>query len=278
MKVNCKYCNLEIERPLWQIKKTKNSFCNSVCHGKWKSKNLVGENHPTYAKIKTNCAQCGIEIIRSKSHIKRNNFCSIICHNKWVTDNKQPTKYITVVSCAFCGKDIEKDKWQAKIYKNNFCDRACYGNWKTENESAENSVSWKGGPGLYKGRGWYIRGKKLQHERMKLPKNRLAHRMSTAIRLSLKGKKNGRSWEKLVGYTRVDLKEHLEKLFTDGMSWDNIEDWHIDHIVPKILFNYTRSEDKEFQKCWALENLQPLWAVDNMRKGSDINWSKNNNL
>ena len=43
--------------------------------------------------------------------------------------------------------------------------------------------------------------------------------------------------------------------------------WHIDHITPQSAFNITSAECEDFQKCWALENLQPLCALKNIRKG-----------
>ncbi len=79
--------------------------------------------------------------------------------------------------------------------------------------------------------------------------------------------KHGRTYEGL-DYTPEELKEHLESRFTNGMSWDNMSDWHIDHIRPVSSFNYTTTECEDFKKCWALENLQPLWAADNICKGN----------
>jgi len=68
-------------------------------------------------------------------------------------------------------------------------------------------------------------------------------------------------------YTVEELKEHLEKQFINGMSWNNYGDWHVDHIKPASLFKYTSVEDEGFKECWALSNLQPLWAFDNLSKG-----------
>ncbi|MGL5566685.1 MAG: hypothetical protein ACRDC4_13260, partial [Plesiomonas sp.] len=42
--------------------------------------------------------------------------------------------------------------------------------------------------------------------------------------------------EGLCGYTNGDLIAHLEALFTDGMSWENRSEWHIDHIKPVAAF------------------------------------------
>jgi 5-methylcytosine-specific restriction endonuclease McrA len=82
----------------------------------------------------------------------------------------------------------------------------------------------------------------------------------------MNGKKQGRSWEKLVGYTIEDLIKHLENQFTGDMSWENYGKWELDHIKPKSLFKYETAEDAEFKKCWALENLQPLSKIENRKK------------
>jgi len=102
----------------------------------------------------------------------------------------------------------------------------------------------------------------------KIPKKRIYHSMSANIKHCLKNKKNGYHWEDLVGYTVYDLKKYLESQFTDGMTWDNYGKWHIDHIKPVSWFNFTSYEDREFKQCWSLDNLQPLWAKDNLSKGN----------
>lgn len=102
------------------------------------------------------------------------------------------------------------------------------------------------------------------------PKGKLAYNMRRAIWSALKGNKNGRNWEKLVGYSVEDLQKHLEKRFTIGMTWQNQGKWHIDHCIPISAFNFEKPEDIDFQKCWALENLQPLWGSENARKGKNL--------
>jgi len=89
-----------------------------------------------------------------------------------------------------------------------------------------------------------------------------------AIWFSLKGNKNGRHWEKIVGYDTMQLKKHLEAQFKKGMTWDNYgrNGWHVDHIIPLSIFNIKGIKSKGFKKCWALENLQPLWEKDNAKK------------
>ena len=101
------------------------------------------------------------------------------------------------------------------------------------------------------------------------PKFRLDDNMRNMVNVYLRGKKARRTWEKLTGYTIKKLMEHLEAQFDENMTWDNYGSyWHVDHIKPKSLFNYTYSEDKEFKKCWGLKNLQPLEARENLKKSN----------
>lgn len=74
--------------------------------------------------------------------------------------------------------------------------------------------------------------------------------------------------EAVCGYDIGTLAAHLERLFTDGMNWPAFMNGliHIDHIIPQASFDLSDIEDT--RRCWALSNLQPLWAVDNLRKGA----------
>jgi len=102
-------------------------------------------------------------------------------------------------------------------------------------------------------------------------KARLSKNISRRIRASLKIKsKNGRGWESLVGYSIFELMRHIEKQFVNGMTWDNYGEWHIDHEIPISVFNFSKPEHPDFKKCWALKNLQPMWAIDNIRKKDKI--------
>lgn len=71
-----------------------------------------------------------------------------------------------------------------------------------------------------------------------------------------------------MGYTLEDLLAHLEARFEPGMTWANYGSWHIDHIRPLASFSFRKPEEPEFLLAWGLANLQPLWAVDNLRKGA----------
>ena len=106
---------------------------------------------------------------------------------------------------------------------------------------------------------------------------RLKSNISCLIRARLKKRllsKNRKSTFSFLPYTIDDLIKHLESLFQPWMNWQNYGNksgcWCIDHRYPDSLFNYTSVKDEEFQKCWALENLQPMEFIKNIKKGNRI--------
>ena len=72
---------------------------------------------------------------------------------------------------------------------------------------------------------------------------------------------------KLLGYSATDLKNHIENQFEEGMTWDNWGEWHIDHKRPVI--NFDKNEKQSVVN--ALDNLQPLWAHENLSKNKKNN-------
>lgn len=75
-------------------------------------------------------------------------------------------------------------------------------------------------------------------------------------------KKSDRT-EKMLGYSAIQLKEHLSS-FPD---WDNLVkgEWHIDHIFPIKAFCDYGIKDTTVINC--LKNLRPLAGKENMSKG-----------
>jgi hypothetical protein len=99
------------------------------------------------------------------------------------------------------------------------------------------------------------------------PSVRLSSNISRAIRKHIEqGSKSRRRWELLVGYTIDDLRAHIERMFLRWMTWDNMGEWHIDHIVPQCEFKFSVPDDPDFKACWALSNLRPMWGSDNCKK------------
>lgn len=103
--------------------------------------------------------------------------------------------------------------------------------------------------------------RKYKEKYLATVEGRLHSRISAHVRFALRKGKGGKSIKALLGWTIPQLRRHLEKQFLAGMSWDNMGDWHIDHIIPLASF-----PEGDALKAWQLPNLRPLWAKDNMAK------------
>lgn len=108
---------------------------------------------------------------------------------------------------------------------------------------------------------------------------RAAIRASILYHLKRAGKTKDGSLVKYIGYPLTDLKNHLEKLWEPWMNWDNwglyratnwkdddpsTWTWQIDHIKRHREFKYDSLAHPEFKECWALSNLRPLSAKENV--------------
>lgn len=103
-------------------------------------------------------------------------------------------------------------------------------------------------------------------------------RRAEDVNYRIKNNLRGRVYKAVKGHTKADttmelvgcdidkLKQHLESQFIEGMSWLNYGEWHIDHIKPCAPFNL--ADHAQQLECFHYENLQPLWAKDNLSKGS----------
>lgn len=99
-------------------------------------------------------------------------------------------------------------------------------------------------------------------------RNRIAPRLARTVR----GEKAGRKTKDLLGYDHLQLKCHIEKLFTRGMSWDRLlrGEIVIDHIIPLCAFAIKSIDDPIVKIAWGLNNLQPMWRKANLLKGSSM--------
>jgi hypothetical protein len=97
-------------------------------------------------------------------------------------------------------------------------------------------------------------------------KDSMYARINIALRIG-KNKKYTNTM-KIIGCSIEELKIYLESKFKPGMSWNNRNKWHIDHIKPCISFDLSKPEEQV--KCFHYTNLQPLWAHENLSKGSKV--------
>lgn len=93
----------------------------------------------------------------------------------------------------------------------------------------------------------------------------LTKRLRQGIYRSIRGVKLRSSLD-ILGCTEEKFKIHIENQFTDDMSWDRLNEIHIDHIIPI-------SSAETLEDVYRLNhytNLQPLWARDNIQKYNKI--------
>jgi hypothetical protein len=124
---------------------------------------------------------------------------------------------------------------------------------------------------------WYRANKLYVRTRMRAYQTRrcktdlqykLSRSLRTRMNLALRRKVKPGSTIKALGVPISDLIKYLETKFLPGMTWSNhgLKGWHIDHIKPLSSFDLT--DPNQFKKAAHYTNLQPLWACDNIAKGS----------
>jgi hypothetical protein len=99
---------------------------------------------------------------------------------------------------------------------------------------------------------------------------RLRANIHRRMLLVLKGINKSQHTCEIIGCGIDELRQHLESQFLPGMTWGNWsrQGWHIDHIMPCASFDL--SDPEQQRKCFNYRNLQPLWAIDNLKKGAKV--------
>ena len=192
-----------------------------------------------------------LEVLPCFAKLYALSFCDNKCKGRWRSKNlrgKNNPRYKAKVEipCAFCGEKLYRYPSRIKNYPNQVCNNVCRGKWYSQTIMGKDNPNFNGGsPEIRK----------------------IGKRINAGMRKALKKGKDGYSWEVLLGYTRKQLYFHLDSTMPDGYTWDDLDGLHIDHIVPKTSFNFSDYSDDEFKKCWAMDNLQFLPAIENMQKG-----------
>jgi hypothetical protein len=188
--------------------------------------------------------------------------------------------------------EINKDKLKvvrAKYYKENKDKIRTKGNLYYKNNREKILSKQKEYQSLNKDK---VRSSKVKSERKRMandPSFKLRKRISGQIRDHMKrfgSSKNGKSILNFIPYAIKDLRIHLENQFEPWMTWDNYgvynsktwdnDDpttwtWNIDHIIPQYKLPCQSMEEDNFKKCWALENLRPMSAKQNLLDGVNNN-------
>lgn len=82
----------------------------------------------------------------------------------------------------------------------------------------------------------------------------------------LLGKSKSVATRELLGCTSEELCAWIEKQFLPGMSWGNMSEWELDHKRPLATFDLT--DEAQLREAAHHTNLQPLWRIDNRKKGA----------
>lgn len=110
--------------------------------------------------------------------------------------------------------------------------------------------------------------------------NRLSKRVSFMMHRGLRKNKNNKHWEILIPYTVEELALHLQGTIGLTTCFVLLDFWqgfygsyyHLDHIRPISSFDKKQLHDFNsvaFQECWALDNLQLLSPIENLKKGAN---------
>jgi len=227
----------------------------------------AGKDHPTWkgGKVKVECSKPGCDKTKMvyPSLKYSTSYCSEKCrieHRAWIKSGEENGMYKgkIKVACTCCGKGFEISPCMDDLYNKHFCKGTdCFNKWRSENLRGANNPNYNGGTP---------------------EKRKIRKRVAAAMRKAIRQRKAGRHWEELVDYSLEDLIERLKSTIPQGYSWKN--DFvngnnilHIDHIIPMSSFNFDSPEQMDFKKCFALDNLQLLPAIENMQKSAKFDRS-----
>lgn len=161
----------------------------------------------------------------------------------------------------------ENPEYRSNYRKNNKEKQsATHRDWFLRNKEKKNKQNreW-----YYKNKERHIKnGTKNAKKRLdRDPSARLAKNIRERMRNTIFNGCKSASTLELLGCSFDDCRKHIEALFQEGMSWENygFDGWHIDHIRPCASFDLT--DPKQQAECFHYTNLQPLWAIDNIKKG-----------
>ncbi len=172
--------------------------------------------------------------------------------------------------------EFNKDKSKPDGYKY-YC-KACYKRYRLENA---NKMSMFGRRWRDKNKDRIIKTSRVYYQNNKAKcaesakfryHNNEMYRLSEICRKRIQKAIRGGGYTKksstteMLGADWVTIRGHLEQQFTEGMTWGDYGEWHVDHKIPLA----SAETEEELIKLFHYTNLQPLWAEDNRRKGSLI--------
>lgn len=220
------------------------------------------------------CEKCNIEDLKS-NRFKYCESCSKIAKNesykKYRDNNKEKVS-------EYSKNNYEKNKERLKPIRKNWrnankekdteynrvryesVDKERLSNYYNENKDEINKRKSE-----YRKTDEYKKWKK-EYDLKNSYKNRYRDSLKSVIR-RLNLNKNDYT-NKLLGYSDMDFKLHIENQFVDDMSWENKNTFEIDHIIPISAF----LQNTPLNIVSALDNLKPMNPTDNLKKFVSIDY------
>lgn len=231
-------------------------YCSKECQYKvWDDKRIEQLNNSPHRK--KNCKWCDKSFIITGGN---NQYCSSFCKNESVKKLQNDYYHENKIlkggfseerGCIECGL-----VFTANNDNHIFCSNECKYRNQYRRRKERGEIEYDGE---------YMR-KYHKERRDNDPQfnmmGRIRHRTREAIRRGGFTKRS-KTYE-MLGCDWETLKNHIENQFVDGMSWENMSDWDLDHIYP-LSWCYT-IEELEIYSHYT--NLQPLWREDNLKKGN----------
>ena len=178
------------------------------------------------------CKMCGVSVSRTAGNQCRCPECRVVAEarrkREWLTQKRRKRSAPplgVIIRCAGCSMEIVRTA-PSRLYCKDCRPRRNLEIRRKHNASARAAST-----------------RKARYDSLlsKSAKFMLNNRIRAGIKQSLRrrGKDpRGTSWEGLVSFSLDELCQHLERQFANGMSWNNMGQWHIDHIVPLVAFSF----------------------------------------
>ncbi len=186
-----------------------------------------------------------------------------------------PYKIRVKVNCSQCGKELERNPYEARKATNHFCNNSCSGAWRAIHLRGQNNWRWKGGAVKVN---CSVCNKELWRERDKVNPNGvyMCGKQCKALWNTLfRVGKDNPTWrgggQIYYGPNWNEQKLQVRKRDNNvcqacGVKQANLKRLlHVHHIKPFRDFNYIRDENENYLEANRLENLLCLCGKCHMQ-------------
>ena len=254
MIIKCNICGKEFKRAKSLVNKT--NYCSMGCYLKSRGSVIV------------KCETCGKETKKQRGEMKRSehHFCCYDCYAKFLGGS-------SIVKCDNCAKSVKRVSSVIRRNKHNFCCHACYSKFISLDLTPEEYLKRDREA---KKKCWELH----KHDINYVIRGRLRSRLLNALQGKVKSARTLELLDLDIYSCRNanpmgTLLQHIEYQFKEGMTWDNWNEWEVDHVIPLSYPEESLQEEFWQRYLCNYKNLQPLWKSDNASKSSKIKFVKN---